>query len=145
MTVPADFLAKATIEIDAPITKVWEALTTPAIIKKYMFGTDVASSWRKGDAITWSGVWQGSEYRDKGVILDIAPPNLLVYSHFSPLAGLADIPENYHTVTIELAPSGRQTRITLAQDKNPTEESRAHSQENWQAMLASLKAVLEGE
>ena len=139
-----DLTALATTNIHAPAPRVWEALTNPAIIKEYMFGTEVASSWKKGDPITWSGTWKGNPYRDKGVILEIAAPRLLKYSHFSPLVGLPDIPENYHIVTIELTPKDSETHVSLSQDGNRSEEARAHSQENWEAMLTALKATLEG-
>jgi hypothetical protein len=42
-------------------------------------------------------------YEDKGKILRFEPRKSLQYSHFSPLSGLHDNPENYHIVTIDLA------------------------------------------
>jgi hypothetical protein len=53
------------------------------------------------------------------------------------------VPENYHTVTIELESKGDQTNITLSQDNNATEEARDHSQRNWQMMLDEMKKLLE--
>jgi len=140
---PQDFIAKATATINAPQPEVWRALVTPATIKQYMFGTEVESDWKEGSPILWKGEWQGRSYEDKGVILQLKPERLLQFSHFSPLAGLPDVPENYHTVTIELSDVGSETRIVLAQDKNPTEEARDHSQKNWELMLAGLKDLLE--
>ena len=140
---PQDFIAKATATINAPRPEVWRALVTPATIKQYMFGTEVESDWKEGSPILWKGEWQGRSYEDKGVILQLKPERLLQFSHFSPLAGLPDAPENYHTVTIELSDVGSETRIVLAQDKNPTEEARDHSQKNWELMLAGLKDLLE--
>ena len=46
-------------------------------------------------------------------------------------------------MTIDLSRLGNQTRVDLAQDNNTTEDERAHSQKNWQMMLASLKDLLE--
>jgi len=46
------------------------------------------------------------------------PERILRYSHFSPLSGVPDRPENYHTVTIELSGDGDQTKVSLAQDNN---------------------------
>jgi uncharacterized protein YndB with AHSA1/START domain len=40
------FIAKVEIDIVAPIEKVWEALTNPAMIHEYMFGTNVSSNWK---------------------------------------------------------------------------------------------------
>lgn len=57
--------------------------------------------------------------------------------------GKPDVPENYHTVTIELTSDGAQTTVTLSQDNNATEEAREHSEKNWQMMIDSLKKILE--
>ncbi len=108
-----------------------------------MFGTRVVSDWREGSPIIWKGEWQGKSYEDKGVILQFKPGRTIQYSHFSPLSGLPDKPENYHTVTIELSGEGNQTRVSLAQDNNPTEQARDHSEKNWEMMLTALKKFLE--
>lgn len=136
-------IAKASITIDAPVSRVWEALVDPKAIKEYMFGTDVASEWSEGSPITWSGEWQGKAYEDKGVIRRLERERRLQYTHFSPLSGLPDRPENYHTVTIDLAGEGARTAVTLTQDNNPTDEAREHSEKNWRQMLAGLKTFLE--
>jgi uncharacterized protein YndB with AHSA1/START domain len=137
-------VANASITINAPRSKVWKALVTPEPIKQYMFGTTVVSDWKEGSPISWKGEWQGRAYEDKGVILQLRPETRLQYSHFSPLSGLPDRPENYHTVTIELSTDGGGTRVTLAQDNNLTDEAREHSEKNWGMMLATLKKYLEG-
>ena len=136
-------VAKASTTIQAPATKVWEALVTPTTIKQYMFGTTVTSDFKKGSPITWKGEWEGKKYEDKGVILDLQPKKKLAYSHFSPLAGLPDKPENYHNVTIDLADQGSKTGVTLSQDNNANEKEREHSQKNWQMMLDGLKKLME--
>jgi len=136
-------IAKSSIYIDAPRERVWEALVDPDAIQQYMFGTHVVTDWREGSRITWQGVWQGKPYQDKGVILKLEPGRTLRYSHFSPLSGIADAPENYHTVTIELSADGARTHVSLAQDNNASEEERTHSEEMWEMMLGSLKKYIE--
>jgi uncharacterized protein YndB with AHSA1/START domain len=136
-------IAKATVTIAMPTKKVWDALVNPAAIKQYFFGTTVVSDWRVGSPIIWKGEWQGKSYEDKGSILQYEPGRTLQYSHFSPLSGLPDKPENYHTVTIELSAGKDQTKVILSQDNNATEEERAHSEQNWGMMLAALKKFLE--
>ena len=136
-------IAKASIIINAPVAKVWEALTNPKIIKQYMFGTNVVSDWEIGSSIVWKGEWQGKSYEDKGEILKFEEGQILQYSHFSPLAGKSDMPENYHKVTIELLNDGEQTNVSLSQDGNATEEDREHSEKNWNMMLDGLKKLLE--
>jgi uncharacterized protein YndB with AHSA1/START domain len=139
-----NLIARSSITIDAPPAKVWNALVTPAAIKQYMFGTNVTSDWKEGSPITWKGEWQGKAYEDKGVIRQFKPNQALQYTHFSPLAGLPDRPENYHTVSIQLSPDGNRTRVSLTQDNNPTEEARSHSEKNWKMMLDGLKKFVEG-
>ncbi len=136
-------VARASISINAPAAKVWDSLTNPEVIKQYMFGTSVISDWKEGSPIVWKGEWQGKKYEDRGVILKFDPERLIQYSHFSPLSGQKDMPENYHTVTIELSAEGEKTRILLLQDNNPDEQARKHSEKNWKMMLASLKTLLE--
>jgi uncharacterized protein YndB with AHSA1/START domain len=138
-----DLIARASIVVRAPIDVVWGALVTPESIREYMFGTTVVSDWKEGSPIVWSGEWQGKAYEDKGVILQITPQRTLRYSHFSPLSGLPDRPENYHTVAVELSGEGSQTRVSLSQDNNPTAEARDHSAANWEMMLGALKKFLE--
>ena len=122
---------------------VWRALVDPAAIKQYMFGTTVESNWSPGSPITWKGEWQGRAFEDKGTLLRVEPGRLLQYSHFSPLSGLPNEPENYHTVTIALEPEGAGTSVTLTQDGSTTEEARQHSEETWRTMLDSLKSYAE--
>jgi uncharacterized protein YndB with AHSA1/START domain len=144
MTPKPNLTARASTEVNAPAERVWHALTDPASIKQYYFGTNLESSWRVGDPITWKGEWQGQRYEDKGVIKTFDKPRTLSYTHFSPLMGKPDRPENYHTITIRLAPSGQKTRVSLEQDNNANEEDRAHSQKNWETMLGGLKKLVEG-
>jgi uncharacterized protein YndB with AHSA1/START domain len=136
-------IAKASISINAPVGKVWDALTNPEAIKQYMFGTNVISDWKKGGPIVWKGEWQGKKYEDRGVILKLEPERLIQYSHFSPLSGKPDLPENYHTVTVELVSDGAETAVSLSQDNNETEQAREYSEMNWKMMLDGLKKLLE--
>jgi uncharacterized protein YndB with AHSA1/START domain len=136
-------VAKASTEIAAPAERIWKTLTDPAAIKQYFFGTNVETTWKVGAPITWKGEWEGRAYEDKGVVKTSDAPRTLAYSHFSPLTGKPDKPENYHNIVVSLVPSGRNTRVTLEQDNNGTEEERAHSQKNWETMLGGLKKYVE--
>jgi uncharacterized protein YndB with AHSA1/START domain len=136
-------VAATSITIHAPRREVWQALVSPDAIKQYMFGADVQTTWREDSSIVWKGEWQGRSYEDTGTIVRHEPESRLEYTHFSPLTGLPDRPEHYHTVTIELSVEGDSTRISLAQDNNATEEARKHSEQNWTVMLQRLKEYAE--
>ena len=138
-----NLIATAEVNIEASVSKVWDALVNPEIIKQYMFGATVTSNWTEGSTITWKGEWEGKPYEDKGRILRFVPESKLHYTHYSPLTGLADIPENYHTVTIDLFEIENKTAVFLTQDHNSTVDDRLHSEKNWSMMLTSLKELLE--
>lgn len=139
----ANHVATATVEIDAPPARVWTALTDPAEIEKYMFGSHVVTDWKPGSPIVWEGEYEGKRYEDKGEIVEIKPARRLKVTHFSPLSGQEDVPENYHTLTYELEAAGPVTRVALSQDNNPTAEAAEHSKANWEKMLFGLKEVVE--
>ena len=136
-------IAQATTSIEAPVATVWQALLDPNMIKQFMFSTEAVSDWREGSGIVWKGTWEGKPYEDKGVILKIEPEHLLQYTHFSPLSGQQDVPENYHTMTYELAAEGSGTKLSLSQDGNETEQEKEHSEKMWLSMLESIKKLLE--
>jgi uncharacterized protein YndB with AHSA1/START domain len=137
------FVAKQAIVINAPSSKVWDALVNPEMIRQYMFGTNAISDWKKGSPIVFKGKWQGKTYEDKGVLLQVEPERLIQYSHFSPFSGLPDKPENYHTITVELSSDETRTILLLSQDNNPTEQAREYTKKNWGMMLTGLKKLLE--
>jgi uncharacterized protein YndB with AHSA1/START domain len=137
------FVANATIIINAPPARVWDALTQPDLIKRYLFGTQVTTDWRAGSPIVYEGTWEGKAYRDKGKVLQAEPGKLLVSTFWSSLSGLPDVPENYQTVRYELSTEGSRTRLTVVQDNNPTQEDANHSAQNWNMVLDGMKRLLE--
>lgn len=137
-----DTIARASTVVDATPEQVWQALTDPAIVKQYFFGTTVSTDWRVGSSITYSGEWEGKPYEDKGEVLEVDEPRRLVTSFFSPMSGKADVPENYQTVTYLIEPAEGGTRVSVEQDNNADEEAAAHSSGNWQMILDGLAGVL---
>jgi uncharacterized protein YndB with AHSA1/START domain len=138
------YTASAKTTINAPVSKVWQALVNPEIIKQYLFDTEVISDWKVGSPIIYKGEWEGKPFEDKGKILEIEPEKLLKSTHWSPLSGVPDTPENYHTVTYTLSDKGDRTDVTITQDNNASEEEKAHSEKNWQTVLEGMKKLFEG-
>ena len=141
----AGHIATAETEIDAPAKRVWKALTDPDEIEKYMFGSRVTTDWQPGSPITWKGEFEGKPFEDKGEILEVVQERRLKVTHFSPLSGEEDAPENYHTLVYELTENNGTTHVSLSQDNNSSEEAAQHSRENWEKMLGGLKEVVEGQ
>lgn len=140
----AGFVATAVTEINATPARVWVALTDPELIKRYMFGSQVETDWQQGSPIVWKGEYEGKAYEDKGEIVQIEPERLLRVTHFSPLSGQEDVPENYHTLLYDLTAHGDATHLSLSQDRNGSQEEAERSKGMWEMMLAGLKEVVEG-
>ncbi|NUR62664.1 MAG: SRPBCC domain-containing protein [Catenulispora sp.] len=134
--------AVASVEVPFPVDRVWKALTDPAEINKYFFGTNVVTEWRVGGPIVWRGEWRGKRYEDHGRVVEFDPPRRLRVTHFSPLTGLPDLPENYHTVTYELAEAGNGTQVTITQGSNRSRDEIAEAEKTWQMVLGNLRDYL---
>jgi len=124
-------------------------LTTPETLKRFFFGSDVKSDWKVGDPITMSGEFNGKPYQDKGKILVAEPEQKLDFSHWSALSGAPDSPDNYHVVSFELVPHGKDTIVTLTHSNlngeiRPSDhEHRADYEKNWQGVLDGLARVFD--
>ncbi|MEV8213886.1 SRPBCC family protein [Leifsonia sp. NPDC077715] len=141
-----EYVARAEIDVAAPRSTVWKLLTSNGARPEIMFGAEVVSDWRVGSKIVWRGEWQGTTFEDHGRVIELEnleEPWRIVLTHFSPLSGQPDEPENYHTLRYELDAIPGGTRITLDQDNNPTREAAEHAQGNWAQMLAGVKTVAE--
>jgi uncharacterized protein YndB with AHSA1/START domain len=137
--------ATAQVSINALPERVWKALTDPEEIKQYMMGATVTTDWALGSDITWKGEWQGKPFEDKGKIVQFEENKKLRYTHYSPLSGKDDSPENYHTVTISLEEMEDRTRVSLSQTGNESEKEQEHASQNWQNMLEGMKKLIEGK
>jgi uncharacterized protein YndB with AHSA1/START domain len=143
MTSVTGFTATAETEVSAPPEKVWAALTEPEQIAAYEQGSKVTTTWQVGAPITWEGEYDGRSYQDRGEVLTYDEPHVLSVTHYSPMMGQPDEPQNYHTIVYTLNPSGDHTHLTLTQDGCESEEQAAHFSQNWQGMLDLLRAHVE--
>jgi len=142
-TMATNLTTTASIEIHADIEQVWDALTDPEMIAKYLYGTQTKTTWEPGTAITFSGEWEGKAYEDKGVIKTFDQYRCLEYTYWSSMSGTEDRPENYSNVSFELAVKNGATIVTVNQDNVKDEAALAHSESNWAQVLATIKQLLE--
>ena len=140
-----NIILKIDIHINETVSKVWDALTRPEIIKQYFFGTDTDTDWKPGSPIRFSGEWQGKTYEDKGIVLENEPNQLLSYDYWSSMSGLEDKPENYATVSYQLRPDGKGTYLSVIQENIKDEKNKEHAAINWKKVLESLKILLENK
>jgi uncharacterized protein YndB with AHSA1/START domain len=140
----SDITGRASVMINAPVEKVWEAVTKPELIKKYFFNTDTHTEWKVGKPIRFTGTYNGKNYEDKGTVLGIEQNKFIQYTYWSSMSGIEDKPENYVTVTYRLSEQGEQTRLEVTQENIPDEKTKEHSEENWKIVLNNLKRMVEG-
>jgi uncharacterized protein YndB with AHSA1/START domain len=138
-----DLSLTSSITIGAPIEDVWRALTTPVLIKQWFFGVDTESDWNVGSPLVHRGEYQGKPYEDKGEILRLDPPKLLVHTHWSDVSGKPDSPEHYQEVSWALSRRDGETELTITERNLPSEEDKAISEQSWRTVLHNLKELLE--
>jgi uncharacterized protein YndB with AHSA1/START domain len=146
MEMVGELVVKKSIVINAPPTKVWEALTNPSYTKKYMFALDVESDWRPGSRIIWSGDAGGIRTYRKGKVLKTEPGRLLKFTDFNPSTGAEDIDENHAHRTYQLKAVGGTTVLSVTTDHLDGDEARRKDSEGfWDRVLPALKMLLESE
>lgn len=140
------YSAQTSIEIDATPEKVWEILVNPDFVKQYLHGATLKADWRAGGDITWSGEWNGKSYVDKGTVLIYEPYKLIKTTHWSPLSGKEDLPENYHHVTYELKEKSGKTNFTLTHGNSPNQQDADSMVESgWKPMVQEIKKLAESQ
>ena len=142
---------KNTITINAPASKVWDALTNPAQTKKYMFGCETVSDWKVGSPLLWRAHHEGKDVVFvKGTIKDIKHGKLLAYTTFDPNSTLRDSPENYTTVTYELREESGKTIFDVTQgdfstvdDGEKRYKEASNNGDGWNPILVEIKKLVE--
>jgi len=142
-------MVEVTLELDAPVSRVWRVLTDPAVTPRYMFGCAVVTDWKVGSPLVWRARHQGRE-RDlvKGTVLAFEPEQLLRYTTLGVGMGIEDAPRNYLTVTHRLTPlPGGRTRLDVTQGDfaGVDDGAKRHreAEANWRSTAERLKAVAE--
>ncbi|MEP6926504.1 MAG: SRPBCC domain-containing protein [Ginsengibacter sp.] len=142
-----DLIVSESVVINAAPSKVWDALTNPEIIKKYLFGTETITDWKVGSEIIFQGEYGENKehtYRDKGIIKQNVPNELLSYSYWSGFSGLENKPENYSLVTYSLqSDDNKKTIFTWTQKGYATEEGYQHSLSGMKEFLEQIKKLIE--
>ena len=138
-------VASKTITINAPTSKVWEALTNPELMKKWMSETEIhiITDWKVGSPFTIRGNLHGIKFENKGKVLQFEPEKVLQYTHLSSISRLPDKSENYSSFEFRLAPLENQTTLTLTLGIFPTESIYKHLVFYWNVTLEILKRMVE--
>jgi uncharacterized protein YndB with AHSA1/START domain len=140
-----DKVFNKTVNINAPLSKVWETLTNPELMKKWMFETEIniVTDWQVGSPIAIHGDLHGMNFENTGTVLQFAREKILRYTHLSSLSRLPDKPENYSVLEFRLTPIENQTALTVTVSNFPTESIYKHLAFYWNVTLEILKRMIE--
>jgi len=136
----------STVKILAPARKVWEAVTSPALVKQWQYGSDLQTTWEVGTPIVFRNEWNGQVFEQKGTVLEFSPESRLRYSLFFPRPDLQDIPEHQLYMTYELTEkSGTTTLLVRQEDPRPSLPAEASGGDDGPDVLSDLKKLIEGQ
>jgi uncharacterized protein YndB with AHSA1/START domain len=136
--------SESVVKILAPANKVWRALTVPALVKQWQYGSDLLTTWEPGSPIVFRNEWNGQVFEQKGTVLEFIPGSRLRYSLFFPGPGIQDVPENHFFMTYELTESGGLTSVVFRQeDPRPSPPEAPADGDEGPDVLASLKELVE--
>jgi uncharacterized protein YndB with AHSA1/START domain len=142
------------IEIEAVLDTVWMAITDPSLGPLWR-NAEFITTWSPGSAIDIEAHVGDRLYSDKGRVLRADAPTLLQYTYWSSISGLDDIPASYSTISMRLAPLGRNTSVMIEQLVPPSpervgqawqigpESGWKHVEFYWRMALPELKRVAE--
>jgi uncharacterized protein YndB with AHSA1/START domain len=143
-------IAKSSVTIHAPVTKVWETITNPTTVQKFMLGMQPVSDWKEGSELRWIG--RHDEKKDdnaKGVILSLNKNKAFKFTFFYPGYGYPDEPTYYNTVVFNLVTKGDTTVVEVEQGDfavfKEGETFVSHSQTFWDASTKILKELAEAD
>ena len=140
-------IVNKTIRINAPTSKVWDALTNPEMMKKWMSETEINifTDWKVGNPFVIRGRLHGINFENRGMVLQVEPEKILQYNHLSSLSRLPDQLENYSILEFRLAPINEETSLTFTASNFPTESIYKHFAFYWNVTLEILKRMIEAE
>ena len=133
----------STLYVQAPISKVWNALVSPEWVKQWQYGSELSTDWQVGSPIRFRTEWQEQVFEQWGQVLEVSPFNLLRYSLFAPRPGLADEPQNYFVMSYYLSMENGGTLLEIRQEDNRPGAQQEEPQGEDNPILKGLKTLLE--
>ena len=135
------------IEINAPATAIWNALTNPDMVKLWQYGSVLTTTWEPDAPIRFTAEWNGQRFEQWGRVIEFIPNVSLKYSLFAPRPYLTDSLENYFFMTYRLENRDGYTLLVITHDDpRPVIDPEAlppEEEEEENPILRALKDLLE--
>ncbi len=127
--------------IGTTVERLWEALTTADLEKKYWFGMHREAQWREG--APWKLLFADGRLADSGEVLEIVPQRRIVVSwrcEWKPELNA----EGFARCVFELEPIDKAVKLTVTHSiERPDSEFIAKVSGGWPRILSNLKSLLE--
>lgn len=133
-TMSNSFIEKS-IEIHAPVSKVWRVFNDPALIRQ--MGGEYVSEWKVGSPFRWKGL--DGNLMTNGKILKIEQEKLLQHSLLNSVGTTSSV------ITYEFDEKNGVTILHAQEDfvESITEREYADATEGWDAALQAVKETAE--
>jgi len=136
-----NIVCTVSVEIKAPISKVWKALIEPEFTRKFWVNTTQESEWKPG--ASWKILMPDGRVADTGEVVEIEPHQRLVLkwrNEFRPELKA----EGYSRLTYHLEREGKSVKLTVIHEMEKVGSKFIEAvSSGWPHILASLKSLLE--
>jgi uncharacterized protein YndB with AHSA1/START domain len=134
------------ILIEAPVERVFTALTSSEEIPQYFPLRSVESEWQPGAAVRYNGEIEGRSFTDFGVIETLDFPTEYSYRYWSNNRGMEDTRDNPLTICYHLEEVDGGARLTVEQCNLRSEIHFERMNDHmWDFLLSSLKKYVEAK
>jgi uncharacterized protein YndB with AHSA1/START domain len=131
----SNFAIEKSIEIHAPISRVWQVFTDPVLTRE--MGGEYVSDWQVGSFLGWKGL--DGKLLTNGTIMKIERERLLQHTLLNSVGSVGSV------ITYEFVEKQGVTTIQTREDFNGaiTDQELKDSTEGWEAALRALKVTAE--
>jgi uncharacterized protein YndB with AHSA1/START domain len=146
----AKLFVEKTIEINAPVSKVWDALTSPELTSEwapeFLGGNEfhIESDWKPGSRVLWKD--RDGNLVVEGNVTAVEPKTFLRFTVFDVRGEKPPVTEE-DGITYKLAEQGSKTTLQLLQGDFSVmpdgEKYHRLSAEVWDRVLPKIKALAE--
>lgn len=127
-----------TVEINAPIRRVWDEITKVGPVQRHMFDCVMPADMKPGGKYRWETPG-GKHVIIKGEIVEVTPPTRFVHTF-----RWVELTEETSRVTWVLEEQAGRTRVTVTHDRLAAAPKTAKRVAGgWGMILKNLKAVVE--
>ena len=140
-----DQVIHKSVTIHAPTTRVWAALTEPALMQRWMAESEIEilTDWQVGSPILIRGVLHKVKFENRGQVLRFEPEKRLQYTHLSSLSHLPDQIEHHTLFEFRLTPLLDQTDLSLTVSNCVSDAIYHHLAFYWPVALNMLRKLVE--